>query len=254
MNYDRREIIKAQLIKNGIVYLNDLCKQFPSVSSMTIRRDLELLEHTGLAVKIRGGAKFVNTFSNVSEPDFIQRIGENIDAKMKIAKVALSYIETGRSVYLDSGTTIMCLATLLPDIRLSILTSGPNIALEILKKHTPSVNIIGGNINRDNLSVSGALALNVLKGINIDIAFISPSGFSFTGGFTCGNNAECEVKKAIIKKANRTILLMDSNKIDKSLPFTFALLKDIDIIITDNPLSDSLKKVAIKANTTIILA
>ena len=254
MNYDRREQIKTQLIQNGIVYLNDLCKQFPEVSSMTLRRDLELFEHDGISIKIRGGAKYINTITGVREQNFSHRVGENIDMKIKIAKKALSFIETGRSVFLDSGTTIMCLANILPDIKLSILTSGPNIALEVLKKYTPTVNLIGGHINRDNLSVSGALALSFVKDINIDIAFIAPSGFSSTGGFTCGNYAECEIKKAIVKKSNKTIVLMDSTKIEKSLPFTFSTLKDIDILITEKPLSEQLQKAANKANTLIIVA
>lgn len=253
MNYDRHEIIKNQLSQKGVVYLNDLVKLFPHVSSMTLRRDFEVLEHEGFAIKIRGGIKASDNSDHASELVYSHRANENIDAKNKIAKKALTYIETGRSVYLDSGTTMMSLANLLPDIKLSILTSGPNIAMEVLKKYTPTVNLIGGHINRDNLSVSGAFALKFIKELNIDIAFIAPSGFSATGGFTCGNYAECEIKKAVIKKANKVILLMDSNKQDKALPFTFATLKDIDVLITDKALSDSVNRTAIKANTQIIL-
>ena len=51
-------------------------------------------------------------------------------------------------------------------------------------------------------------------------------------GFTCGNYSEGEFKQLIIKKARRVVLLMDSSKIDKSLPYTFAEIGDVDAVIT----------------------
>jgi DeoR/GlpR family transcriptional regulator of sugar metabolism len=147
----------------------------------------------------------------------------------------------------------MCFASILPDISLTVLTSGPNIALEVLKNHNPTVNLIGGLINQDNLCVSGKQSLNFIKDVNIDIAFMSSSGFSAKDGFTCGNYSEAELKKTIIKKANRVIMLMDSNKVDKSLIFTFASIKDIDIIITDSALPESIQSIISKTSTELIV-
>lgn len=235
---ERRENIKKILSKNGVVYLKDLEKLYPELSSMTLRRDLEALQDIGFAVKIRGGARS-SEVSSLIEPIYGNRAKEHLDSKRNIAAKALSYIETGRSVFLDSGTTVMELAKILPDTKLNILTSGPNIALEILKKMSPAVNLIGGNINRDNLSVSGAQALSFVKSVNIDIAFMAPTGVTAENGFTCGNYTEFEVKRAIVKKANKVIVLMDGSKFDRSLPFTFATLKDIDVIVSDAEFTDS---------------
>lgn len=252
MSYDRREKIKSLLNEKNAVYLKELEALFPNLSSMTLRRDIEYFVREGLAVKFRGGAKASAKDTVIREPNYSYRATKNVDAKSKIAQKALSFIETGRSVYLDSGTTIMSLADLLPDIDLSILTSAPNIALEVLKNYKPTVNLVGGQINRDNLTVTGSQALNYIKNINIDIAFFAPSGYSTNGGFTCGNYSECEIKRTIVKKANKIIMLMDSSKIDKNLPFTFATFKDIDVLITDKPLSESIQKSAAKANIEII--
>ena len=250
-SFNRREKIKELLIENNFVSYNELAAIFNEVSGMTLRRDIDLLEREGLCAKVRGGAKTIAPNPAI-EPIYSHRANENSQAKIDIALSALPFIETGRSVFLDSGTTIMELAKILPDINLSILTSAPNIALEVLKKRTPNINLIGGTINRDNLSVSGALALNSLKGVNIDIAFITPSGFSSNGGFTSGNYAESEVKRTIIKKASRTIVLMDSSKTGKTLPFTFANLKDIDVLVTDTELPDNIAAAAKKNNVELI--
>ena len=72
-------------------------------------------------------------------------------------------IETERSVFLDSGTTIFQLASMMPDERLVITTTGPNIALELIKKKLPIVNVIGGMLNRDSISVSGNVAVKYLS-------------------------------------------------------------------------------------------
>ena len=220
---------------------------------MTLRRDSEKLEFEGVAIKIRGGAKHaVFDSKSAREPAYEHRANVNIDVKTRLAKEALKYVETGRAVFLDSGTTMMEFAKLLPDIKLSILTTGPNIAIEVIKKYNSAVNMIGGTVNCDNCSVAGAQALSFIKSVNIDIAFTTPSGYSQSGGFTVGNYADCEMKRAIIKKANKVIMLMSSDKLDKSLPFTFATLKDIDILITDGDLEESMLKTAVKSGVEII--
>lgn len=251
MTYNRLEIIKQLLLEKNIVSFKELESQFPEVSTMTLRRDIERLEHEGFAMKIRGGAKKVDQ-SKEREDLYSKRANRNIEEKQLLASNALQFIEIGRSVFLDSGSTIMELAKILPDVHLSIITSGPNIALEITKNHNPSVSILGGTINSDNCSVAGPTALASIKNFNIDIAFIAPSGYSSNGGFTVGNYAECEVKRAIIKKANMVIMLMEQEKINKSLPFTFATLKDIDVIITNGELSKEFTKLALKARVNII--
>jgi len=252
LHINRREIINAYIHDKGEVKLKDLEKMFPDVSSMTLRRDLIYLENKGYVVRTRGGAKSISHVVGTTEDVYSLRATENMEAKMKIAKKAVNYIETGRSVYLDSGTTIMCLAKILPDEDLSILTSGPNIALEIVKHPKPSVTLIGGQLNRNNLCTSGINALDFIKSINIDIAFIASSGFSLETGFTCGNFSECELKKAVVKKARQKILLMDTSKINKSMPFTFASLKDIDIMICEKEIPEEIKRAAEQNGVNII--
>ena len=41
------------------------------------------------------------------------------------------------------------------------------------------------------------------------------------------------MKRAVIKKADKVIMLLDSSKIDKKTPYTFAELKDVNCMVTD---------------------
>ncbi|MFW5976724.1 MAG: DeoR/GlpR family DNA-binding transcription regulator [Bacillota bacterium] len=233
MTNDRREMINQTIQKKGEVKIKELKEMFPDVSGMTLRRDLNYLENEGHIVRIWGGAKSIDHLTESEEEKYSSRETENIEAKLKIANKAIQLIETGRSIFIDSGTTTMCLAEAMPDKDLSIITSGPNIGMEIIKKNNPSVTLIGGQLNRNNISISGPNAVNFIENINIDIAFMGTSGFSLDSGFTSGNFNECQLKSNIINKARKVIMLMYISKIDKNMPFTFASIEEIDIIVSE---------------------
>ena len=63
-----------------------------------------------------------------------------------------------------------------------------------------------------------------------------------TGAFTCGSQSEAEVKKRVIEKATTVIMLIDSSKVNKNTPYTFATLSDINYMVVDNNFPDHIKK------------
>lgn len=253
MNSSRRAIIKELLSEQPFISLKELESRFPDVSGMTLRRDIEYFEKQGDAIKVRGGARSMKFITTSMEDSFHQRLGENTGAKERIARRALDFIDTGHSLFFDSGTTILKLASLMPDERHNITTTGPNIALELIKKTQPIVNLVGGMINRDNISISGNQALKFLADINIDAAFICPSGLSIKDGFTSGNYPECELKRLVVEKARRVIVLMDKSKLDRCLPYTFCHLDKVHTIITDDVLPDNITEAAASAGVEIIV-
>ena len=254
MSSARRTEIRELLQSKPFVSLHELEEMFPDVSSMTLRRDIEYFEKQGEAIKVRGGARSMKFITTSAEDAFNLRLHENADAKEKIARKAVGLIETGRSIFFDAGTTVHRLAELMPDERTTVTTTGLNIALELMKKDLPIVNIVGGMINRDNITVSGNQAVNFIDGINIDVAFIVPSGVSAKDGLTCGNYIDCELKKLVVQKARKVVLLMDSSKINKSLPYTFCSIDDIDCIISNEELPYDITERANRAGITIMLA
>ena len=233
----RRNRIRALIEEKDEIRLQELKERFPEVSMMTLRRDLDGLEKEGHVIRTHGGAVSVKKIAGSGEENpYDLRVVENAEAKIEIAKKALPLVERGRSLYLDSGSTIMRLAKILPDEQFSILTSGLNIALEILKRSKPSVMVLGGQVNRNTLSTTGPGAMDLLETFNIDLAFMAASGFSVDRGFTVANVYEGHLKRKVLKQAKKVILLLDSSKIDKDLPFTFADLDDINILVSEKPL------------------
>ncbi|MHB1484680.1 MAG: DeoR/GlpR family DNA-binding transcription regulator [Saccharofermentanales bacterium] len=252
MSTNRREVINLYIQSKGEVRLLELENLLPDISSMTIRRDLENLEQRGEIVRTRGGAKSISHLSMLKEAAYTQRVGENTEAKMIIAEKATKFVTVGRSLYIDAGTTGMYFAQKLNDDNLFVLTSAPNIAMELIKNHNIKVSLTGGQLNRDTLSLSGYNAAEYIKTINIDIAFMAASAFSLNSGFTCGDYFEAEIKRLIIKKAQTTVMLMDASKVECGMPYTFAKLTDVDILITDTPLAANYLKAAKQARVTVI--
>lgn len=252
MNTKRRDVIKDMLGAKGEVFLKDLEAMFPDCSSMTLRRDLKFFEDEGLVKRTRGGAVALSRLSMAAEDIYSRRALENTAAKTLIAQKAAAYVESGRSLYLDSGTTLMIFAKQIPDDFVSLLTSGPNIALELIKKTKPNVMLIGGQLSRNTISVSGANASGFLSAVNIDTAFMAASGFSLQNGFTSGTYSECELKQQILRRASKVIMLMDSTKVDKSLPYTFGSLDDIDVLVSDGGLPPEIVKAAAQAGAEVV--
>lgn len=254
MANDRQHQILQLIEQKGEIQLQQLKDIFPEVSMMTLRRDLISLENEGHVVRTYGGAVSVKKLSHVSgeEDAYSRRAAENVEAKLKIAKKAVTLVEKGRSIYFDAGSTIMCLAKALPDDSFSIVTSGANIALELVKKLRTSVVTLGGLMNRNTLSMSGPNAISLLETINIDLAFMSASGFSIDSGFTVSNMYECELKRTVVSRAKKVIMLVDTSKINKNLPFTYAKIEDVDIWVCEKELPPEVNEEAKKCNVEVL--
>ena len=234
---ERQMKIQSIIGGNGEAKLSELEELFPDVSSMTLRRDLEKLEALGEIVRTRSGAKSIAYLTRLSEAQFSERESENISEKNYIAQNAYQYVKQDSSIFLDTGTTVTGLSRLLGNDKLFIITTAPNIALECAKNTDNTVFLTGGQLSSGNLSLSGVNALSFLEHINIDVAFMASSGFTFSNGFTCGNFDECQIKKRVIEKAAKVYMLMDSSKFGRGMPFTFATLPDIDLLVTDANIS-----------------
>ena len=151
MNTLRQLRIKEYIEHKSVASIKELHALFPEVSLMTIHRDLDVLERNGSLVKVRGGAKAVRHSADLG---FDIRLEENIDGKTVIAAKALQLIQPHSSVFLDAGTTNLILARKLPDVSLNIVTTGPNVAIELCHLSNPTVTLCCGTISRKNQRLS----------------------------------------------------------------------------------------------------
>lgn len=249
---ERRKMILEKLHESQRVTIKELSKEI-KVSEATLRTDLTILEEDGLLKRTHGGAILNHT--NDTDISFSTREQKNRDEKISIAKKAVTLISEGQCIMLDASSTALELARLLKDtsIRLTVVTSGINTALELNNHPDITVILIGGIVKRGSNSIEGNLGASILTQIHIDIMFTSANGFSIESGLTDFSVYEVELKKSMIQAATKTIALLDSSKLNKNSIASFANVREINLIISDNIPETMLEKLATN-NVEVIIA
>lgn len=249
MNSIRQKNICDFIEEKQVVSIKEIQGLYPDVSLMTIHRDLDALEQGGYIVKVRGGARAVR---HTGDPGFEVRLQENNAGKMAIAQKALTLIQPGTTIFLDASTTNLMLARALPDIRLNIFTTAPNIAMELCKLQNPNITLCCGNLNRKTMSLSGQNTVEMLEKINIDMAFIGVSGCSAEAGFTCGTEGDMAVKAKVLQKARTKVIMCDRGKFSRLMPYTFARFSHADYFVSDDAIPEAIVR-EMNTNNVVIL-
>lgn len=249
---ERRDAILQYIENHGEVSIGELAAAFADWSEMTIRRDLARLEESRAILLTRGGARPARPGFGLSEEIYSEREARNREAKLLIAEKAAALAEPGKGIFIDAGTTAMALARHLPDANGVIVTCAPNIALEIVtRKNLPSVVMLGGTLTRRTLAVTDPAADAQLEHLNIDTAFLGASGFDEKAGFSVGSQSDGLLKRAVIARARRVVVLLDSSKFGVLMPFSFARADEVQVIVTDGGMPPELRK-KLEPVTTII--
>lgn len=243
MKRERIEEIAEILDKRGKMTLEQLEEVFPNVSQMTLRRDLFQLEEDGRVIRIRGGAMSVKEVQKVSGEAYTKKTTINTDAKIVIAQKAAALIDEGTCIFIDGGTTAMYLSKEMPDINCTVFTNGIAVAMELAQKKNVNITVVGGQLMKDNLSTSSPVSKAYFDLTNFEIAIVSATAFTPEQGFSCNSQIESDLLKNVFKKARQVYMMLDSSKIGKINPYTFAHIEDVDVLITDDHFPKEYKKI-----------
>ncbi len=242
MKRERIEEIAEILNKRGKLTLDQLSEYFPNVSQMTLRRDLFQLEKEGKIIRVRGGAMSVKEVQKTSGDPYTKKTTFHTDEKIKIAQKAAALIDEGSSIFIDGGTTALYLAKELPDMNCNVFTNGIAVASELAQKKNVVVNLLGGQLIKHNLTTASSLSSIYFQDTNFELAIISAAAFTPENGFSCNSPVEADLLKLVHKKAKFLYMMLDSSKIGKIMPYTFARLEDINVLITDDAFPEGLKE------------
>ena len=235
---NRRNAIVRWINDKGEITFAQLKEEFPNVSDMTLRTDLKNLDDNKRIVRIHGGARSVDVV--VGTDDYLgKRSIRNVDAKKTIIMKAKEIIHPGMSIFLDSGSTTTMLAAELDDQPNLIVTSSISCAMELARLEKPQVLMPGGALNRYSMSICGSQGISELQKMNFDLAFIGVTSYDEKTGFACNVYEESLLKQTAIKKAEKSIILMDSTKLGKHSSFTIGSLQEADAVISDGRLPAS---------------
>lgn len=241
LNQRRMKILNL-IREDGHAKVQELSRIF-KVTDVTIRQDLEVLEEMGYIQREYGGAflKDVGSFAKTGQL-FNQT---NIEEKRSIAQKAISFINEGDSIILDSGSTTTEIAKLLVNFKnLTVITNALNIALILGENHGINLIVTGGEFKAPTLSLTGNMAADSFNNIHVNKLFLATAGISSDMQLTYPSLSDLIVKSAMIESADNVFLVADSTKIGVSAFASLGSISLVQTVITDNNIrAEVIKKI-----------
>lgn len=248
---ERRQKIAELVNREGQITFSRLKEAFPETSEMTLRTDLKYLDESGAIIRIHGGAKSIDTVAG-TDGFLSMRTVRNQEQKRQIASKAVELLRSRSCVFLDSGSTVTLLARFVPDEPRQIFTAGLSCATEMASLSKPSVHVIGGQLNRYSLSVSGSRSIMELQSCNFDICFLGATSFYPSLGFCCEGPEDCMLKQTAIARSECTVVLMDSTKYGMRNACCICPPSGVDIVVTDDKMSKENREYLEKCGITVL--
>ena len=240
------------LREHGQVSVAELSAQF-SVSEMTARRDLEVLEQQGLARRYHGGA--VTTISRSFETPYAARAYDRQPQKRAIGQRAAELIMPGETVVVDAGTTAVEVARALRD-RANLLVCPLGLQAAALLADRPGIRLLvpGGEVRPGEQMFVGEVTRGVLARLRFDTYVMAVGGASRDDGFTDFSLDDVAVKQAALGSARRCVVACDSSKIGKVCFARVGGLGVATTLVTDAALADADRTWLTEAGLGVVIA
>ena len=237
----RRRAILSHLSQVGndtIVDLSQRCH----VSTMTIRRDLRLLQDAGHVTMSHGGAVYNGDAVQQRDTHHIKRATFRAREKRAIGRyVAENFVVDDDVLFLDSGTTVRSVIPFLTDKRNLKIASNSIRTIDALNRYLSECAILctGGLLSATAESFIGPVAERFFEGIFARKAIISGVGFTIQAGLGDSQVLDTAVKQSMTRSAEATIVLIDSIKIGYMAMAQVLATQDIDTLVTDEGIAQS---------------
>lgn len=234
---ERHALIMDMLIKQNSILVTDLSDRL-QVSSVTIRKDLTELERAKKLYRSHGRAILINPYINNRNVNVKEKLC--IDEKRLIGKVAASMITRDDSILIASGTTVHALARCIqPDHRLTVITASLQVSEHLAGMENVDIIQLGGMLRHSSLSVVGSYSEQILQNFYCSKLYLGVDGIDLDFGITTTDMREAHLNQAMMRTAQKTIVLADSTKFGRRGFSKIADMDEVDLIITDANLPDS---------------
>ncbi len=199
------------------------------VSEATVRRDLTEMQKLGLIERSHGGAFLPD---NAEEISIFVRMSKNAKEKERVATNALPLIPEFRSVFVDSSSTALALAERMELGYKTVVTNNLQTAILLSKKPNINLILLGGSVQYNTVSATGAFTARQLEEFSFDLMIASCAAVS--DGVALERSIEQkEIKLAAYKRSKKRMLIFDSTKYSEYGAYALGKLDDFDIVVTD---------------------
>ena len=256
------QIISYMKNNNNTASVNELCAAL-NVSDMTIRRDLKILEDEKRVLRHHGGATLVQAApSQFNANSFDSRLHENQELKLALGAAAASYLRSlstrpnCNSIFIASGTTMVCIATQMsfPLHNTTLVTDNLHVSQILANNPEYTVITIGGQVMLPSLNIVGYVAENMIKSYRYDYAFIGAASIDENGIVYNYNIIEAGTFSAVLESTRHLIVVADSTKFNKRSFFQLFELQKGNTLITDSGIPKEIYKTLTEKGVKIIIA
>ena len=211
----RRRAIRSHLAQAGSDTIVALGKRF-HMSTMTIRRDLKILQEAGFVTMSHGGAIYNgDSLHDRARPHPERAIVRAAEKRAIGHYAAANFVDDGDVLFLDSGTTARAIIPFLQGKRNLTIASNSMRTIDALFRYLPDSAILcaGGLLNATAQALVGPVAERFFEGFFARKAFISGLGFTIQAGVADSHMLDAAVKKSMTRSAETTVVVIDSSKI-----------------------------------------
>ena len=206
---ERQQKILEILDEEQRVIASDLSQRF-SVSEDTIRRDLKELDQKELIRRVHSGALRIGP----PVTDFEKRQKISNDSKEILAKKALPYIRENTVILIDGSTTNLHLVNLLPiNLKATIITNSPPIAIALAYHEQVEVLMIGGTLYKQSMVNLGIDTIEYLNNIRVDLYVMGIYNIDDQIGISVPSISEALVKRKMISISTEIMGLVTLDKL-----------------------------------------
>lgn len=234
---ERHSLILQQLIKNEAVQVTDLATLL-SVSVVTIRKDLNELEQKAKLYRSHGKAILINPYIN--NRSLMEKEKLAISEKTAIGRYAATLIAPNDSIIIASGTTVQEFARCIKPVnRLTVISASLGVSQILASNEAVEIVQLGGILRHTSVSTVGKYAMQPLHDVSCSKLFMGVDGIDPTFGITTTDLREADLNREMIKAAQKAIVLADSSKFRRRGFSKIATLDEIDLVITDTGIPDT---------------
>lgn len=246
LNPRHLEII-GMVKRNGFLATEELSRLL-KVTVQTVRRDINELCEKGFLRRYHGGAGLASSTENV---DYTTRQVLNREAKIRIAKMAASFIPDNASLFINIGTTTEEVAKALQGHKkLRVITNNLNVA-GLLCGNAEFEVIVSGGVVRGDRGVIGESTIDFVRQFKVDYGIIGISGIDEDGTLLDFDYREVRVAQAIIENARRVLLVADYTKFSCNPMVRLGPISEIDALFTDRQPPETVREVLDKASVVL---
>lgn len=247
---ERRRQILLELKLRPHVRISELAAKF-GVSTETVRRDFDALAEDGLVSRAHGGA---TSTDHGQYPGLDERAAARVVERERIGHAAAHRVAAGETIMIDSGSTTIEMARSLAWMGTPCRVITNSIPVAATLAHSGAeVLLCPGDYKASESAVVGTDTLEFISRFRVDSAFIGASGLSEEGpsesvpGFAA-------VKRAMLSRAARTHLLIDSEKFGRFGTANVGALAALSSIVTDRDPEGDLLRALVRANVDVTIA